>query len=140
LPSRPGWLQDAQVPVHETSQHTPSAQAPVAQSALAVQAWPFFFLQPPLPSHAWPSGQLPGTSAPGMARAQIPSEPGTLHELHTPAHATTSQHTPSTQNPLAHEAAAVQPSPLPRLVTLYSHVSRLMKSTATPRLLSKTNR
>jgi hypothetical protein len=145
LPVSPAWLQDAQVPVHAPSQHTPSAQKPEAQAVAAVQGWPFLVLQAPLPSQACPSAQLPATSVPAIADTQVPSEPGTLHDLQAPVHAATSQHTPSTQLPEAQRVAnsAVQPSPLPSPVTEYSQVSLpygfpdgLPKSTATPRVLS----
>ncbi len=113
------------MPVHDTSQQTPSTQTPLAQSALELQACPFFFLQPPLPSHAFPASQLPGTSVPGRAGLHVPSEPGTAHDWHAPLQAATSQQTSSTQKPLAQDDGelALQPSPLPRLVTLYSQVS-----------------
>jgi hypothetical protein len=84
-----------------------------------------------------------------MARTHFPSEPATSHDLHGPVQEADSQHTPSTQLPEAHEEAkaAVQPSPLPKAVTLYSHVSvegpepllgAPPNTTTTPRPLSKT--
>jgi hypothetical protein len=66
-------LQDAQVPSHALSQHTPSTQKPEAQVLALEHAVPFFALQLPLLSHAWPSGQLAGMPVPGAARLQMPS-------------------------------------------------------------------
>jgi hypothetical protein len=118
-------LQDTQAPSQALSQHTLSTQKPEAQTLALEQAVPFFVLQFPLPSHACVTAQLPGTSAPGAARTQVPSLPATLHDWHAPEQDATAQQTPSTQNPEAQfdAVAAVQPSPLPRLVTLYSQVS-----------------
>jgi hypothetical protein len=142
-------LQDTQVPSQAFSQHTPSAQKPEAQVLALEQAAPFFALQMPLLSHAWPSGQLAAMSVPGAARLQVPSWPVTEQDWQAPEQDTVAQQTPSTQNPEAQfdAVAAVHPSPLPRLVTLYSQVSLLMgygaaaklppKSTITPRWLSK---
>jgi hypothetical protein len=141
------WLQDTQVPSQVLSQHTPSTQRPEAQVAALEQAVPFFALQPPPVAHACPSGQLPPTSLPGAAKAQVPSYPTTLHDWQVPTQDAVEQHTPSTQNPEAQVDAVVtvQPSPLPRLATLYSQVSLKNepsfgpepKSTITPRWLSK---
>jgi hypothetical protein len=142
-------LQDTQVPSHALSQHTPSAQKPEAQVLALEQAAPFFALQMPLLSHAWPSGQLAGMAAPGAAGLQLPSWPVTAQDWQAPEQEAVAQQTPSTQNPEAQfdAVAAVHPSPLPRFVTLYSQVSLVMakgttaklppKSTITPRWLSK---
>jgi hypothetical protein len=118
-------LQDTQAPSHASSQHTLSTQKPDAQTLALEQAVPFFALQLPLPSHACVIAQLPGTSVPGAARTHVPSLPAPLHDWQAPEQDATAQQTPSTQNPEAQvdAVAAVQPSPLPRLVTLYSHVS-----------------
>src|SRR5512142_1490901 len=112
-------------PVHALSQQTPSVQKPEAQLSPAVHAWPFLPLQLPVASPACPSAQLPGTSVPGCANTQVPSAPGTSHDLHAPEHAAVSQHTPSTQFPEAQAVAeaVVQPSPLARLATEYTQVS-----------------
>jgi hypothetical protein len=117
-------LQDTQVPSHALSQHTPSAQNPEAQTLALEHMTPFFLLQPPLPSHACWSAQLPGTSVPGAARRQVPSRPGTAQDWQDPEQDAMAQQTPSTQNPDAQveAVAAVHPSPLPRWVTLYSQV------------------
>ena len=55
---------------------------------------------------------------------QVPSWPATLHDWQAPEQDATTQHTPSTQkpDPQVDAVAAVQPSPLPRLATLYSQV------------------
>ena len=138
-------------PVHGLLQHTPSTHAPEAQAAALVQAVPLLARQLPVPSQAWPSAQLPATVVPALAATQVPSDPATLHALHGPLQVELPQHTPSTQYPLAHEAAkaAVQPSPLPRPVTVYSQVSSVvliapfalldepLKRTTTSRPLSK---
>ena len=110
------------------------------------QAVPFLTLQLPLLSHAWP-GQLPGTSVPAAATVHVPSWPTTAHDWQVPEQTALEQQTPSTQKPEAQvfAVAAVQPSPLPRFVTLYSQVSvtselpsaGVQNSTITPRLLSK---
>jgi hypothetical protein len=138
-------LQDTQIPSHALSQHTPSTQKPEAQALALEQAVPFFVLQlPPVP-HACP-GQLPGTSVPGTTAVQVPSWPATAQDWQDPEQAALPQQTPSTQKPEAQfdSVAAVQPSPLPRFVTLYSQTSPLSvpapTSTVTPRLLSKTMR
>jgi hypothetical protein len=118
-------LQETQLPSHAFSQHTPSTQKLEPQTLALEQAVPFFALQLPLPSHACVTAQLPGTSVPGAARTQVPSCPATLHDWQAPEQDVTAQHTPSTQNPEAqfNAVAEVHPSPLPRLVTLYSQVS-----------------
>jgi hypothetical protein len=112
------------LPSHALSQHTPSTQKPEAQALALAQATPFLLLQLPLPSHACPSAQLPGTSVPAAAGRQVPSWPATAHDWQAPEQDATAQQTPSTQKPDAQvdAVAAVQPSPLPRLVTLYSQV------------------
>ena len=83
---------------------------------------------------------------PAWASLQAPSNPGTLHDWQVPVQEAAAQQIPSTQLPDAQvEAeAAVPPSPLPRLVTLYSQVSLLgppprlpPNMTATPRPMSK---
>jgi hypothetical protein len=61
------------LPLHALSQHTPSTQKPEAQTLALEQATPFLLLQLPLPSHAWASAQLPGTSVPAAAAVQVPS-------------------------------------------------------------------
>jgi hypothetical protein len=66
-------LQDAQVPLHAFSQHTPSTQKPEAQALAAAQAVPLLALQALLPSHACAPEQLPATSVPAAARTQVPS-------------------------------------------------------------------
>jgi hypothetical protein len=147
FPARLAWLQDTQVPSHGPSQQTPSTQTPEAQALALEQAVPFLALQPPPAAHACPSAQLPLTSVPGAADAQVPSFPATLHDWHTPEQDAVEQHTPSTQNPEAQvdAVAAVHPSPLARLPTLYSQVSLKAEpsfgpapnSTMTPRWLSK---
>ena len=134
------------MPSHAPSQQTPSTQNPEAQALALVQIVPFFALQLPLLSHACP-GQLPGTSVPAVAMVQVPSRPVTAQDWQNPVQAALAQQTPSTQKPEAQvdAVAAVQPSPLPRLVTLYSQVSVRSgippmgepNSTMTPRLLSK---
>jgi hypothetical protein len=139
-------LHDEHRPVQPLSQHTPSTQKPEAQTLALEQTVPFFALQLPLPSHACPSVQLPVISAPAAAWLQVPWWPSTAHDWHTPEQDATAQHTPSTQKPEAQlvAVAAVHPSPLPRLVTLYSQVSLRFepsygpapKSTITPRWLS----
>jgi hypothetical protein len=118
------WLHETHLPSQAFSQHTPSTQKPEAQSLVLEQVIPFLLLQLPLPSHACPFEQLPGTSAPAAACRQVPSWPATLHDWQAPEHAATAQHTPSTQKPDAQVDAvtAVQPSPLPRFATLYSQV------------------
>jgi hypothetical protein len=133
-------MHDTQVPVHALSQHTPSAQKPEAHTLVPVQGWPLARLQDPVPSQARSAAQAPASIVPGAADAQVPSLPATAHDWHTPVHAPTSQHTPSTQNPLAHHEvdATVHPSPLPRFLTLYSQVSLPVSRTITPRTLSKT--
>jgi hypothetical protein len=138
------------MPVHVLSQQMPFTQKPDAQVAPALHTCPLLLLQVPAPSQALPFSQLPGTTVPAAASLQMPSDPGTLHDLHEPVQAAVSQQTPSTQLPDAHKVAnvALQPSPLPRLVTLYSQVSLPTSvakapdtippnNTATPRSLSK---
>jgi hypothetical protein len=66
-------LQDAHLPSQALPQHTPSTQKPEAQALALEQASPFLVLQLPLPSHACPSAQLPGTSVPAAAAVQVPS-------------------------------------------------------------------
>jgi hypothetical protein len=104
-------LHATQVPVHAVSQHTPSAQNPEAQAVPLVQGWPLAVVQLPLPSHACPFEQLPGTSVPAFAATQVPSEPFTLHDLQGPLQEAASQHTPSTQKPLAQDDAPDEEHP-----------------------------
>jgi hypothetical protein len=140
------WVHVTHLPSHGFSQHTPSTQKPEAQTPALEQVTPFLVLQLPLPSHACPSAQLPGISVPAAAPVQLPSCPATAQDWQDPEHAAIEQQTPSTQKPDAQvdAVAAVHPSPLPRLVTLYSQVwiaSPLLplppKSTTAPRWLSK---
>jgi hypothetical protein len=139
-------LHDTQIPLQALSQHTPSAQNPLAQFVPEVQVEPLAALHLPVPSHAvWPE-QLPATSMPGVTAEQVPSLPATLQALQAPAQVADSQHTPSTQLPLAQRLAKslLHPVPLPKPVTLYSQVSSRAlppfpeppKSTTTARLLS----
>jgi hypothetical protein len=125
LPARPVWLQDTQVSSHALSQHTPSTQNPEAQTLALEQVVPFLLLQAPLPSHACPLAQLPETSVPAAADAQVPWWPSTAQDWQAPAQDAVAQQTPSTQKPEAQvdAVAVVHPSPLPRLVTLYSQTS-----------------
>jgi hypothetical protein len=101
-PARPTWLQDTHGPEQAALQQTPSTQKPDAHSALVVQARPLLALQLPVPSQAFPASQLLATSVPALTGEQVPSDPGTLQDLHVPAHAAASQQTPSVQNPLVH--------------------------------------
>jgi hypothetical protein len=160
LPALAAWLHDTHLPSHALSQHTPSTQKPEAQSLALEQVTPFLLLQLPLPSHACPFEQLPGTSVPAAACMQVPSWPTTAQDRHGSEQDALEQHNPSTQKPEAQFDAlvAVQPSPLPRFATLYSQVSLTPafaqsycpafgspkglgkpppKSTITPRWLSK---
>jgi hypothetical protein len=147
LPARLAWLHDTHLPSHAPSQHTPSLQKPEAQVLALAQAVPFFALHAPAAAHACPSKQLPLTSVPGVANAQVPSWLATAHDWQVPAQDALAQQTPSTQNPEAQVGAVapVHPSPLPRFVTLYSQVSLKgalsfgpePNSTITPRWLSK---
>ena len=52
VPSRPGWLQVRQAPVHATLQHSPSAQNPDAHSLPLLQTAPRG-LGPQLPETHW---------------------------------------------------------------------------------------
>jgi hypothetical protein len=145
-PSLPASLQETQTPEQAPSQHTPSMQNPLAHATALEQAVPLAAKQAPVASHAWPPEQLPATWVPGAASTQVPTLPGTLHDLHGPEHEADSQHTPSTQSPEEQRlaVAAVHPVPLLRLVTLYSQVSSVAKpfgvppnNTTTSRWLSK---
>ena len=140
MPARPAWLQATHMSSHALSQHTPSTQKPDAQALALVQVIPFLVLHLPVPSQAWPSAQLPGTSVPGSARVQVPSCPAAAQDWQGPAQDAVEQQTPSTQKPepQVDALAAVHPSPLARLVTLYSQVSLVgpeppPKNTTTPR-------
>jgi len=83
---------------------------------------------------------------PAAAGAQVPSWLSTAQDWQTPEQDAVPQHTPSTQKPEAQvdAVADVHPSPLPRLVTLYSQVSLVYmvpsivppNTTITPRWLS----
>jgi len=131
-PSLPASLQETQTPEQAPSQHTPSMQNPLAHATALEQAVPLAAKQAPVASHAWPPEQLPATWVPGAASTQVPTLPGTLHDLHGPEHEADSQHTPSTQSPEEQRlaVAAVHPVPLLRLVTLYSQSRQLRSRSA----------
>jgi hypothetical protein len=134
------------MPSHLFSQHTPSTQNAEAQTVALEHVVPFLLLHTPLPSQACPLAQLPGTSVPAATGEQVPSWLSTAQDWQAPEQDAVPQHTPSTQKPEAQvEAVAeVHPSPLPRLVTLYSQVSLVdmipsivpPNTTTTPRWLS----
>jgi hypothetical protein len=70
----------------------------------------------PLSAH-WSSG-----SAPSGTSVQVPALPARLHDRHAPVHALR-QHTPCSQNPLAHSVVEPQAAPLdflPQLVPLHT--------------------
>ena len=86
--------------------HTPPAQVlPPLHSALPAQAKS----QLPLPVHSDAPHSLPGSS-PAATGVHAPSRPARLHAMHVPLHAT-SQHTPSTQNPVAHSPGPAHACP-----------------------------
>lgn len=88
----PGFApsQASHVPVQARSQQTPSAHAPLAQSAFAAHARPIFFLQEPVASHVRSPVHELGSSAPSIAtHSPVPA----AHDWQVAVHALT-QHTP----------------------------------------------
>ena len=131
-PSSPGRLQATHAPLHELAQHTPSTQAPEAQSEPEVQGRPLPFgpvQLPPLQSlpdlhsepevHvasqlAAPVQKLPphseAGSVPAASAVQTPEVPARLHAVQVPLQAP-SQQTPSAQKPEGHCAPSTHPEP-----------------------------
>jgi hypothetical protein len=94
-------VQASQGPLQALSQHTPSTQKPETHSGALAQVCPFFFLQPPAPSHdAEP--EHTGVEFKSSAHAAV----GVVHVPVVQAkHVVvqlSKQQTPSTQNPDAH--------------------------------------
>jgi hypothetical protein len=87
-------------------------QVPLAHCVPSEHGWPVAARQFPLPSQASVVVQLAaGSSVPAVSIVQVPVLPTTSHARHAPTHAE-SQHTPSTQLPLAHSRAAPQVVPV----------------------------
>jgi hypothetical protein len=146
VPALPGRLHASHVPPQALLQHTPSTQLPDAQVRPAVQAVPFGVLAVHTPPAQWlpllqsasalhglaqeappPQKARPHSLAGSVCagtRLQVPALPGRLHARQVPVQPP-SQHTPSTQLPEAHSAAAAQDSPSPRLL---AHVPALQKA------------
>ena len=78
------------LPVQAESQHTPSAQKPLAQSVEREQVCPIAALHAPAALHVW----LPKHSDTSSLFVTGHAWQAVLHAVE--------QHTPSTQNPLAH--------------------------------------
>jgi hypothetical protein len=114
IPGAAGRLQAMHAVVHVRLQHTPSVQAPLAQSAATAQACPLAFLQAPTPLQVL--GARHGIVAlasdvPRPRFAHVPSEPAMLHAMHVPEQVVPQQ-MPSTQLPLAQLAATAHTEPL----------------------------
>src|SRR5262245_14466769 len=117
VPSFAARLHCWQVPLQAVLQQTPSVQLPLAHSA-NVEHWrPSSDLHCWVASHAWSLGQV-SSGCPAGTLLHVPALPGTLHDLHLPAHAlaVSAQQTPSTQFFDLHlsAVAVVQPAPLSR--------------------------
>jgi hypothetical protein len=105
-------LQAWHVPAQALSQQTPSAQAPVEQSAPVRQATPSPERQDPFPSQAFPSAsQVPESCTPAGTGWHSPSCPESAQLWQAPVHAV-AQQTPSTQMPLTQSPEAEQPLPV----------------------------
>ena len=90
--------------MHADSQHTPSLHTPDAHKVpSAPQGCPFLSLHAPLPSHVRVFVGLHSASSAPSTVVQVP----VAHDLHAPEQPS-SQHFPSTQNPLRHWVCAVQ--------------------------------
>jgi hypothetical protein len=90
----------------------PLHQSPAAHSASAAQVVGHDAL---FPLHRY--GVQAGLPDDATGRnVQVPTEPATLQASHAPPHVV-SQHTPSTQNPLAHELPPLHAVPLTSLGT-----------------------
>jgi hypothetical protein len=133
FPALPATLQTSQGPAQAVSQQTPSTQCPDWHSAPATQAVPGipFGTQPPdsqkesdaqaacveqplgqradAPVHVY-GAQAGLPTEPGERRVHLPSDAGRLQTSQGSAQ-DRSQHTPSTQKPLAHCDAVVQVFP-----------------------------
>jgi hypothetical protein len=70
--------QPRHLPVHAASQHTPSATTPLRHVEASVAGCPGFFLQMPVPSHAFVPAHAPSTTPLGTG-PQIPADPARLH-------------------------------------------------------------
>jgi hypothetical protein len=88
LPTEPALLHASHDPLHAPSQHTPSAQTPLAHSDDVPQGLPLRLAQYPF--------------TPALHEALAPQEP-------------TPQQTPSVQNPLVHVEAVVHVVPSPSM-------------------------
>lgn len=104
-PSEVVSLHDWHWPSHLLSQHTPSTQLPLLQSAAAVHTWPFVFEQTPAASQLTTPLQVSSTAL--LTALQVPAVAVRLHAMHEPVQAELQQ-TPSAQKPLAHSPAAWQ--------------------------------
>jgi hypothetical protein len=111
-----------QVAVHAVLQHVPSTQNVLRHSELKAHAWPFSFLQLPMPSHVFVPMQFGESSTPDARFEHVPMLPAILHAWHVVMHALLQQ-TPSAQNWLKHSLLAAQTCPCSFLqAPLPSHV------------------
>jgi hypothetical protein len=113
VPTRPARLHALHVPPHAASQHTPSAQKPLAQSPATTHEPPFGVLQTPAPLHtSAPAHSFDGSCSAGMFR-HVPTFIARTHDWQFPPQVAL-QHTPSVQKPLWHSVPSMQAVPLPK--------------------------
>jgi len=105
-PTLPTALHTRHAVSHELAQQTPSMQKLLTQSVAPEQPCASSFLHTPAPSHELVPVQ-PGRSSLAFGTLmQVPTLPGTLHDLHADPHPAL-QHTPSTQKPLKQSTASI---------------------------------
>lgn len=111
VPSVPPRSHAKQVPPQVVLQQTRSTQCPLKHSVPSVQACPFGRTHAPLPLQASGATQVPGSLTATGTLVQVPTIPPTAQDTQVPPHAALQQ-TPSTQMPLVHWLADMQPAPL----------------------------
>jgi hypothetical protein len=94
--------------VHPSAQHAPSTQCAETQSASAPHGWPFVFLHPPAPSHAFGAPQVPSVCPAATLVVQVPA--AFAHDLQAVVQASWQQ-VPSRQKPDRQSPSAAQPWP-----------------------------
>jgi hypothetical protein len=105
-PKKPGTLHCVHVLPQALLQHTPSLHMPLRHSpGPCMHGCPLSLRQVPAPLQLLEPVQFGASSSPASVLEQVPTKPGTLHCLQSPAHEVWQQ-TPSTQKLLRQSPAA----------------------------------